>query len=238
MAPLPLGKLAHGAPSPSGSPCVFVSLPFLLLVLTFQACGGGVCVGGCCGVGGCHSGHKCPPPTQRGVPYEKVFGSSHHSVCSLFVLFAYHRCAAAALASMIACQSASSSAWEWVSQVSWLSDVLSRDQQKRRHLPVMCQVLSRQTDANESGKCVTFRYALPLSCASVSPLTNTDWQNILSVFEYGCRRLTTVWDVNEELVNSQHLFLLLSEYKSLSERTAKQLQRDIMIYELWLYCQL
>lgn len=232
MAPLPLGKLLQRtAPlAPLSLPASLFLSPFCCEVWLSNSVGG---VAGWCGRMSLRS--QMPPPVREVSRMKKSLAPLNTSV---FVLFAYHRCAAAALASMIVCQSASSSAWEWVSQVSWLSDVLSWDQQKRRHLPVMCQVLSRQTDANESGKCVTFRYAPPLSCAPVSPLTNTDWQNILSVFEYGCRTLTTVWDVNEELVNSQHLFRLLSEYKSLSERTAKQLRRDIMIYELWLYCQL
>lgn len=39
---------------------------------------------------------------------------------------------------------------------------------------------------------------LPRCHVALLPLlTNADWQNILSVFECGCRRLTAFWDVNE-----------------------------------------
>lgn len=110
--------------------------------------------------------------------------NSSFSVSSLFALFAYYLCRAAALDCRIVCQSASqlvsqlvSVMSESVSQVSWLSDVLFWDERLRRPLPVMCQVLSSQTDANDSGmrwNSVTSRYPPALSCCSASPLTNVD----------------------------------------------------------------
>lgn len=110
--------------------------------------------------------------------------NSSFSVSSLFALFAYYIAfcverqpsTAGSSVSQLVSQLVSVMS-ESVSQVSWLSDVLFWDERLRRPLPVMCQVLSSQTDANDSGmrwNSVTSRYPPALSCCSASPLTNVD----------------------------------------------------------------
>lgn len=189
VAPVPLGRLAQSATSLSEPLSIFVSLPFLLLFLTFQVW---------VGVGVSPGSQMAPAVARRllSKQTEQFAGSQffpfHSSLpaCCLFVPFAYHLRRPTAGSSVS--QPVSRCMSESVSQVSWLSDVLSRDV-KRRPLPVMCQVLSWQTDANDSGKrkCVTPRYPHALSCASVTPPDKRRLTEHLICFGACCRRLST-----------------------------------------------
>lgn len=177
--------------------------PSLERVLLWSGAAG---AGGGAADGGCQPGPQMAPAwvmlatsqTERRASCKFIPFFSWLWARGLFVLFASHPCV------LPQPSTAGSSVSQPVHQCgsesvksSWLSDVLPWDERKRRPLPVMCQVLSWQTDANEPGKCATPRYAPVQSWASVPSLTNTDWQNILSVLECRSRGLTTFWDGNE-----------------------------------------
>lgn len=122
------------------------------------------------------------PSKQSGLPCASFFHSTLHSQSAaclpslLIICVERQPSTAGSSVSQLVSQLVSVMS-ESVSQVSWLSDVLFWDERLRRPLPVMCQVLSSQTDANDSGmrwNSVTSRYPPALSCCSASPLTNVD----------------------------------------------------------------
>lgn len=111
-------------------------------------------------------------------------------VCSLFVLFAYHLFVAAAPDCRIICQSASSSVCEWVSHVSWLSGVLSRD--GREGLCLSCVRCCHDKPMLMSQGSV-WHPGMLLHCHFLPWQTLTDRTSFLFL----SAGLTTFWDVND-----------------------------------------
>lgn len=127
--------------------------------------------------------------------------TSHRQSCNLFVFFTYHLYGITAL--MTAALSVSLPVTKWMSESVKLAccQMASPGMSGEKGLCLSCVRCCHHKPMLMSQRCSGSVWHLSIlphcHVAQFSILTNADWQHILSVFECGCRRLTTFWDVNE-----------------------------------------